>query len=38
MEELLNKLWSDSQKFATLLEQMPDSKLNEVFVDGWSVS
>ena len=32
-EELLNKLWSDSQKFATLLEQMPDSKLNEVFVD-----
>lgn len=32
-EELLNKLWNNSEKFATLLEQMPDSKLNEVFVD-----
>ncbi|MCW3160539.1 DinB family protein [Chryseobacterium oryctis] len=32
-EELLNKLWSDSEKFAALLEQMPDSKMNEVFVD-----
>ncbi|KUJ51617.1 DUF1572 family protein [Chryseobacterium sp. JAH] len=32
-ESLLNKLWNDSEKFATLLEQMPDSKLNEVFVD-----
>lgn len=32
-ERLLNKLWRDSEKFATLLEQMPDSKLNEVFVD-----
>jgi len=26
-KELLNKLWNDSEKFATLLEQMPDSKL-----------
>lgn len=32
-ESLLNKLWQDSEKFATLLEQMPDSKLDEVFVD-----
>ncbi|MBO9692755.1 DUF1572 domain-containing protein [Chryseobacterium sp.] len=32
-EGLLNKLWTDSEKFATLLEQMPDSKLDEVFVD-----
>ncbi|RXM52164.1 MULTISPECIES: DUF1572 domain-containing protein [unclassified Chryseobacterium] len=30
---LLNKLWSDSEKFTTLLEKMPDSKLDEVFVD-----
>lgn len=33
LEELLNKLWNDSEKFATLLEQIPDSKLDEVFVD-----
>ncbi|MCS3530035.1 DUF1572 domain-containing protein [Chryseobacterium sp. JUb7] len=32
-EGLLNKLWSDSEKFAHLLEQMPDSKMSEVFVD-----
>lgn len=32
-ETLLNKLWNDSEKFAALLEQMPDSKMNEVFVD-----
>lgn len=32
-ENLLNKIWQDSEKFATLLEQMPDSKLDEVFVD-----
>ncbi|MEY8758426.1 DUF1572 domain-containing protein [Chryseobacterium tongliaoense] len=32
-EELLNKLWKDSEKFAILLEQMPDSKLDEVFID-----
>ena len=32
-EKLLNKLWGDSERFATLLEQMPDSKMNEVFVD-----
>ncbi len=32
-EALLNKLWNDSETFAILLEQMPDSKLDEVFVD-----
>lgn len=30
---LKSKLWRDAEKFATLLEQMPDSKMNEVFVD-----
>lgn len=32
-EDLLNKLWMDSERFAALLEQLPDSKLDEVFVD-----
>jgi len=32
-ETLLNKLWTDSEKFASLIEQIPDSKLDEVFVD-----
>jgi hypothetical protein len=32
-EELLNKLWNDAEKFAILLEEMPDSKMNEAFVD-----
>lgn len=32
-EELLHKLWKDSEKFAVLLEQMPDSKMNEVFTN-----
>jgi hypothetical protein len=32
-EDLLNKLWNDAEKFATLLEQMPDSKMDEGFVD-----
>lgn len=32
-EELLHKLWNDSEKFAVLLEQMPDYKMNEVFVN-----
>ncbi|MBT2621664.1 DinB family protein [Chryseobacterium sp. ISL-6] len=32
-KELLNKLWLDSERFATLLEQMPDAKLDEVFAD-----
>jgi len=32
-DKLLNKLWNDVEKFATLLEQMSDSKMDEVFVD-----
>lgn len=32
-ETLLNKLWADSEKFASLVEQLPDNKLDEVFVD-----
>ncbi|ASK31413.1 DUF1572 domain-containing protein [Chryseobacterium sp. T16E-39] len=32
-EDLLNRLWVDSEKFATLLEQMADAKMDEVFVD-----
>lgn len=32
-EDLLSKLWTDSERFAALLEQMPDSQLDEVFVD-----
>lgn len=32
-KNLLNKLWNDAEKFAGLLEQMPDSKMNEAFVD-----
>jgi len=32
-EELLNKLWTDSEKFAVLVGQIPDDKIDEVFVD-----
>jgi uncharacterized damage-inducible protein DinB len=32
-EKLRNKMWSDAERFAELVEQMPDEKLNEVFVD-----
>lgn len=32
-EALLSKFWTDSERFAALLEQMPDSQLDEVFVD-----
>lgn len=32
-EELLNKLWTDAEKFAVLIEELPDGKLDEVFVD-----
>lgn len=32
-ETLVNKLLSDAEKFASLLEKMPDSKMNEAFVD-----
>jgi len=29
----LNKFWNDAEAFASLIEQMPEEKLNEVFVD-----
>ena len=32
-ENLKSKLWKDAEKFAALLEQMPDSKMSEGFVD-----
>lgn len=32
-QDLLNKLWKNSEKFASLLEKMPDSKMNENFTD-----
>ncbi|NML58141.1 DUF1572 family protein [Chryseobacterium cheonjiense] len=32
-KSLKNKLWNDAEKFANLLDQMQDSKMNEVFVD-----
>ena len=32
-EIFLSKFWKDSEEFAFLVEQMPDEKLNEVFVD-----
>jgi len=32
-KHLLDKLWTDAESFAGLIEQMPDSKLEETFVD-----
>lgn len=32
-EEFLKKLWNDSEAFAALVEQLPESKLTEAFVD-----
>ena len=32
-QRLLDKLWTDAETFAMLIEQMPDSKLEEIFVD-----
>ena len=32
-EKLLDKIWSDAEKFASMVEQMPEERLNEVFVD-----
>ena len=32
-EKLLSKMWSDAEKFANLVEQMPDEKLAEDFFD-----
>jgi hypothetical protein len=32
-ERLLNKSWEDAESFATLIEQLPESKLGETFTD-----
>ena len=32
-ENLLDKTWTDAENFATLIEQFPESKLGETFVD-----
>lgn len=32
-ELFLTKFWNDAEAFATLMEQMPQQKLNQVFVD-----
>ncbi|MDH7447772.1 DinB family protein [Aquimarina sp. 2201CG14-23] len=32
-ETLLKTLWSNSEDFANLIDDMPDEKLNEIFVD-----
>ncbi len=32
-EKLLNETWRNAENFATLIEQLPDSKLSETFVD-----
>jgi uncharacterized damage-inducible protein DinB len=32
-EKLLTKSWADAEKFAALVEQLPESKLFETFVD-----
>jgi hypothetical protein len=33
-ESFLAKFWNDSEEFALLIEQMPDGKLDSVFVDA----
>ena len=32
-EKLLNKTWSDAEKFVQLIEQLPEGRLGEVFSD-----
>lgn len=32
-DKILSQLWNDAEKFANLIEQFPENKLNEVFVD-----
>jgi hypothetical protein len=32
-EKLLNKIWSDAENFANLVEQLPGSRLGEIFSD-----
>lgn len=29
----MNKTWTDAENFASLIEQLPESKLDEIFVD-----
>lgn len=33
-ENFLTKFWKDTEEFASLIEQMPDEKLDAVFVDA----
>lgn len=33
-EKLMDKVWADAEKFASLIMLLPDSKLNEKFSDG----
>jgi len=32
-EAFLTRFWNDAEEFASLIEQMPDERMNEVFVD-----
>jgi hypothetical protein len=32
-EDFLSRFWNDAEEFASLVERMPNEKLNEVFVD-----
>lgn len=32
-EDFLSRFWNDAEEFASLVEKMPNEKLNEVFVD-----
>jgi len=32
-DEFLNRFWNDAEEFSSLIEQMPEEKLKEVFVD-----
>ena len=32
-QKLLNKMWTDAKDFADMVEQLPDSKLGEIFTD-----
>ncbi len=33
-EQLLGKMWNEAEEFANLIEQLPDSKMDEPFNDG----
>lgn len=32
-ESLLNKTWSEAENFATLIEQLPEERFGEIFID-----